>query len=301
MKKRPAAPLPPLPGWQPPQNRARPGKPVLDLEKLNLGTTEIIRSPGGTEPKPGDLVKLLDVTGDDRLARTFTVVMGSTFLQPDFPPGEFVTGPVSGIIEFGNGAAFARLEFDIPFLSRIPSIPGPADGGIDNKFKSPYFSGTSVAVTGSAIRVFARNDNNLPPVRDPTVIIGVNPAIFGTVDPTVFAHVSYDPTFGGNRALYKSICVYGFNGASMAPNETAFIGIPPFAKEVSFLRRSVESTQLDITFLTFAGALQSGVHEVSPGSVGPLLIPPWANEIAIVNGSIGTDVLSLTAVFTLVV
>ena len=286
-----------FPEWRPPIDRNQPGKPVLDLEKLNLGTSQLVPAPGGNSPANGDLIKLLDVTGDDTMATAFTVIMGSTFLQPEFPVGKIVTGPLTGLVEFGNGAAFARVEFDIPYLSRIPQT---TEIDIDARFKSPYFSGVSINITGSAIRAYVRNDNNFPPVNDGTVIIGVDPSV--ATDPSAFAHISYKQTFGSNRALHKTIVIACQTGAPFPAANVGdiTIGVPPFSQSVRFPRRDIENTSLDVNFISFA-QISGQTYQIAPGSEGPLQIPPWCNEINVQNSSPVNDITSLMAVFELVI
>ena len=276
-------------------SRNQPGKAILDLEELNLGVSGIIAAPGGPTPRMGDVTKLLDVTGDGRRARTMTVMMGQSFQQPSFPPNTRISGPLTGIVEFGNGAVFSRVEFDIQEISRMPDINVPPSG-LDPVFKSPYFSGTALTVPGSAARVYARNDNNFPPLNDPSQIIGLAD---GFIDPTVFAHISYGETFGGNRNLTKTIYVVRTGTNPLTPNSALTVGIPPFAQTVSFFRSPAETTTLGISFLSF-GSAASGTFAVPVSSIGTIRIPGgYAGAILIQNTTGAVNIDALQAVFEL--
>jgi hypothetical protein len=127
----------------PPGYASNPAPPVLPL----IGT--VIPQ---TNPE-----RILNLNaGGSAVGQTMTVAISATRLlqglqnpYPGFP------GPITGIVEFGNGGRFTRVEFDVPigpfaglFTSASSAIQ-PQDGVV------------IITVPAGALRVYARYDNLL--------------------------------------------------------------------------------------------------------------------------------------------
>jgi len=284
------------------------GPRTLDDGELNLGASQVIPVPIAhpfalTAVAPGNIVKLLDLSGDGRVGRTIVVTMGAMISAAEadqlFNPGSGstvrTTGPLTGIVEFGNGAVIAVAEFDIPPPSRLPTALSAFPGA----FKSSAFSGVSLTLPASALRVYARNDNNLACLFTTPVpgIIGSNNN--GDIDPTVFAHVNYGETFGANKHLRKTVWfVNGGSTDAFGVGAVTQAGIPPFAKSVWFPRDPLEGSTLTIQFLYgFNG--RSATYTIPVGSVGPLEIPPHTQLVSVAQAT--GSITSLAAVFDLAI
>lgn len=210
--------------------------------------------------------------------------------------------PLVGIVEWGNGAVTSRIEFDIPSPSRIPTnsfnastLTFPANQ------MSPRYSGVSFSVTGSVVRTFARNDNNLSPVvpyvtPGTQVFQGVNVTRPDTLaTPTVFVHASYGSSAGAiNARLYRSILLdtyYLWLGRNVAG-----CGIPPFAKRVYISRcgttpyTGYQSTPAPSVTVRFFSNIPSsdanlclGMYSIPFGEQGVLEVPPGAMSLFVTS------------------
>jgi hypothetical protein len=257
---------------------------VLDQYELNLGQSAKIARPAVAEVAMGDPVRLLDLRGDSEVAEVFTVCMGATLNDPEafaVDATHQITGPLTGIVEFGNGSGQARVEFDIPPPSRFPFNPVAAGvPGVYRRYSLAWRSGVSLAVPASAIRVMARNDNNMPVLTSPATIYGVSNV--GDIDPVVFAFASRFGTYGStSRNLRKSVLV-----GSLQVNESTAdycpIGIPAFAKQCVLHRTDPALTALQLSFYTAGGILLS-TYNFATNQWGPVDVPAWADYCYLTN------------------
>jgi hypothetical protein len=99
-------------------------------------------------------------------------------------PNPGYAGPVTGIVEFGNGGRFTRVEFDVPV--------GPYAGYFIQAANAldPQAGGAIITVPTSVIRAYARYDNLLMA------------PLLNTSPPVTLAHVTGRNTWGpgGPRA-----------------------------------------------------------------------------------------------------
>jgi hypothetical protein len=234
---------------------------------------------------------MLDLTADGKFGEIVDVTVGQEITQPGVTATN-LTGPITCICQFGNGAATATMEFDVPAASITPTFIASFPNGM----KNPPRSGAGVSLPAGSLRVFFRNDNNMLPAFPGGTIIGNTLAPSSLVNPTCFAFVDYGTTFGG-RQLRKSICVS--NNSAMAVGNTAFIGIPAFARRMYLYRDSLDTTTFSIFFNAGGLALgQSGPFVLGPGVFGPIVIPPPASDVGITYvATVGTNVVN--AVFEL--
>jgi hypothetical protein len=232
------------------------GGALLDDSDQNIGNAAVLVP----YPDPNALVAVnTPITNPPRIifldalsptARTATIALtASTILNP--PDLQTNAGPITGIVEFGNGAQFTRIEVDIP----IGPTRGFTAGGILN-FIEPEDGVTLVTVPAGTLRVYGRNDSKLivpnisgevgdigvggtPPVG--TALVPFANSVLAKVFATYFTTRTgwLQPTktnvIGRTASIVGSTIIY-----TNSPG-TAFL-IPPLAKRFRVLRVSGAGT-----------------------------------------------------------
>lgn len=293
--------------------------PLLDQYDLNLGSTQKVPRPNRTNtPQAGALVRLLDINSEGRSGQVVTLTMGSLINDGEVAPGlAAISGPVTGIVEWGNGAASNRVEFDLPQPSRLlcdPFSPFTTNYSKD-LVTTPRQSGLTLTLTASSIRVFARNDANLPYTMQPSVVVCSDSNDL-LIDPTVFAFVGYGGGSGVLNALLRK-SIYLTPTATLAGVTSFVCSIPPFAKRVWFPRvgDSVSGdfwTDVDaappivVRFVanlsvSSAGAYTLGVYPVPTKDEGVLQVPPGASYLVVTLAASTAIPHDLLAIFELAI
>jgi hypothetical protein len=132
---------------------------LLDTDAdQNIGNGTIVQpqAGGATVIPQTNPERILMLSGPSGAGQTMSIALtasrivpGPNNLNPGFP------GPITGIIEFGNGGQTTRVEVDIPIGPFVGLIQGaspaiqPEDGGV------------IVTVPTGVLRVYARYDNLL--------------------------------------------------------------------------------------------------------------------------------------------
>jgi hypothetical protein len=108
--------------------------------------------------------RVLDLTADSKSGQMVTVAITAN-CTPTLPQGQsnnfqFIGGPATARIEFGNGAQFAAVEIDVPVtvnpaMYNNPNLPAAQGGNTSNE------GGTQISLPGGVLRVYGRNDSNL--------------------------------------------------------------------------------------------------------------------------------------------
>lgn len=186
--------------------------PLLNAAEQNIGNSEILQpQPGtvGTVIPQTNPPRILNLTGGSAVGQTTTVVMtASRILRGAQNPNPGFPGPITGIIEFGNGARFTRIEFDIPV--------GPFAGPFTEAAAAlePQDGMAIVTVPTGVLRAYARYDNLLlapilgtPVPGDPTV-----PAPMSQVEYTNSKGPPFYPVVGPGGPLQVDI-----NGTTVPP------------------------------------------------------------------------------------
>jgi len=142
------------------------GLKLLDDADNNIGNATVLQPiflpPGGplfVKKPSNDRARLLNLTSDSKFGQSITVIMtAARFLPPgqNTVPGNTHAGPITGIIEFGNGSQFSKVEFDIP----IGPFQGDEYFGINTAYEF-LDGGVAIQVPTGTLRVFARYDNAL--------------------------------------------------------------------------------------------------------------------------------------------
>lgn len=208
---------------------------LLNDADQNIGNQLTIKTPLATVPPminpPQNPDRLLNLNAASKSGQMMTVFIGAE-ASPDTPIGVPPSPFLTGIIEFGNGSRFTRLEMDIPlgpmqFKSAISQTPvAPQNGGI------------LVSVPAGTLRVYARSDGAL-----------ITPNVFGALPGPLSPPIG---EFPASDVLVTAFAGYFTRTAVYAPTKTLWLGkvialagvgfigqaysIPAFARTISILR-----------------------------------------------------------------
>jgi|WetSurMetagenome_2_1015567.scaffolds.fasta_scaffold25059_2 hypothetical protein len=219
----------------------------------NIGNSTTLRPQEGAatvipQTNPPRLVQLLGGSGAGQttsIIYTASRIVGQDNPNPGFP------GPVTGILEFGNGGRSTRVEFDVPV--------GPFVGTITTASNAvePQDGGAIVTVPTGVVRAYMRYDNLLlapllqqtPPV-SLAQLMGV--AVQGPGGPR--ANVPAEPLLGKAMVNYFSRhftktykTLYCYTGPAPVQVGIAYVyyALPAFTKSFRIVR--IPSTsQLDV-------------------------------------------------------
>lgn len=238
-------------------------------------------------------MRILDLRSDSNLAQYATI---SFSVLPTVENADVNTdapnraGPLLGIIEFGNGSGFSRVEVDIQ-RSASPYNGGSNAFGLSYNIGDPrtYFSppgGVSISVPASSLRVFARNDGNLRPCPNSRLLN--EPIVAATISPTakVMAHVAY-----GLRGIYEGATrtVWLIKTGTVAVSPAGFFSaIPPFARTLVIHRNPTATMGISYQFVVSQNATGGNLvyqqETIPAGTVSPVIqIPHGATSITVNN------------------
>jgi len=149
-------------------------KHLLDVDaEQNIGNSANLQPQDGNGPVGGTTIpqtnpeRLLQLSGPSKTAQTTSVVFTAARLTGAANnPSPGWAGPVTGIVEFGNGGRFTRVEFDVPVGPYIGALQGAASN------TEPQDGGVVVTVPTGVLRAYARYDNRLI-----QPILGSNPPV----------------------------------------------------------------------------------------------------------------------------
>jgi hypothetical protein len=137
---------------------------LLDNAEQNVGNSATLYpqvGPGGPLVDSGTVIpqsnpsRILQLSGPSSKGQTTSIVMTVTRLVGAQNPKPGYPGPITGIIEFGNGGRSTKVEFDIPVGPFIGSVLA-ADPASE-----PQDGGVIVTVPTGVLRAYARYDNLL--------------------------------------------------------------------------------------------------------------------------------------------
>ncbi len=239
------------------------GLKLLDDADNNVGNGTVLQPlflPLAGPPyikQPDDKrARLLNLTADSRYGQSVTIVMtAARILLPGQALAQTHVGPITGIIEFGNGSQFTKVEFDIP----IGPFAGSEFFGLDTAYAFQD-GGVSIQVPTGTLRVFARYDNALiTPIQAanspvygefPFVVpagagpFAPNPVLNDPAGPyplrtcvPVFVKAFTDYFGRIYSRLQKTLYLYiGEPAVASVTFATAPYAIPPFARAVKVVR-----------------------------------------------------------------
>ena len=223
--------------------------------------------------------RILQLSGPSKSAQTTSVVFTACRVAPGPQnPNPGYAGPVTGIVEFGNGGRFTRVEFDVPL--------GPYTGNFNGSLPStePQDGGTVITVPSGVLRAYTRYDTPLiqPNLGVPRALAqnlgvpfigpGGPELVSGVLTPAepvlVKAMAAYFTRHWAK--LYKTqYCYVGASGVAaqhiapifqpMGLNRGLYC-VPAFAKNVKVLRNPVSAAMVV--------DLYDGIFVGSPGDTG---------------------------------
>lgn len=283
---------------------------LLDDADQNIGNAEIINpqlAPTNfPETNPPRILNL------DALAKTgmMTTVSlsGSALVGNNAPiPGNSYGGPIIGIIEFGNGSVFTRVEVDVP-IGPITTAGFVAATNL----REPEDGVTILSVPTGTLRVYARNDANLLPTTVQGLTAGIpnggaNPSLQPSLDISlarsafVKAQADYHQRAAW-RAPTRTLTLFAQNpglGSQFTVNSfpTSYFSIPPLSKRVRLLRNAGFGIPVPSVTIEFLSPYLQTLDQASVGvgATSPFIDVPgqatWFNVLT------GAAVIHLAAQF----
>lgn len=248
------------------QGRARQDpRHLLDTQAdQNIGNGSIIQPQSGpatvipqTNPE-----RILMLSGPSNTGQTTSITLTAARIVGPNNPSPGLPGPITGIIEFGNGGQFTRVEVDIPIGPFAGLFIQAAQG------TEPQDGGVIVTVPTGVLRVYARYDNQFiqPALGTPTLSLAqIQGASFvGPGGPrTKTLPFGVQATFPPEPILTKAMAAYFsrhtsrvyrtqylyvadpttgvltrvlVSGAQGVPNVAVIYCVPPFARYLRILR-----------------------------------------------------------------
>ena len=264
------------------------------FKQTELGNTKdlpartfVVRDQAGNNPvETAREVKAIEIAFPDAMAREMTICVTDESVRREIGGNLQNTnaGPVVGIVEWGTGGHFSRIEFNVP-----PAFLWKQNGGIGAPVQGQ--NGVNLTVHGSSFRVLGRNDARLPPVNDADANIGNDrDAVFG-------AFISQNVIAKPCSPLQRAIIVVSGNGNSLAPAGGVSFGIPRYAKRVRFPRRPL-TEPINVTLNSEVSPGSFYTTAIGAGSEGQIEIAPIFNTVTVQNNG-AANISALTAVFDL--
>jgi hypothetical protein len=224
--------------------------------------------------------RVLNLTAESKSGQSITIVM--TAARQINQAG--VAGPVTGIVEFGNGTQNTRIEFDIPIGPYTGNFQAVAPG------TQPEDSGAVIQVPTGIVRAYTRYDDAYvtPQLQgyafggpgSGSFPLGLGAGPFGptfrqgSTPPTPLFSKAFANYFGRHHSkLYKSLYLYtgdrtGAVNVLFTDGGTPCVySIPPFAKSIQVVRipnTSVLNLTLSDQILFEAYSIPSGPSPIIP-------------------------------------
>ena len=254
----------------------------------NIGNSALL------QPQPGSVAttipatnpaRILQLNGPSKTAQTVSIVFTASRVVGQDNPNPGYAGPITGILEFGNGGRFTRAEFDIPVGPFLGNFQGAAASS------EPQDGGVIVTVPSGVLRAYARYDNLLVqpalglPTQSTAQLLGVpfvGPG--GPVAPTSPSPAPAEPVLVKAMAAYYTrhyakayktqYCYVGSPGfiAQLIPNGKAVYCVPAFARTVKLLRwNSNVGTAPSMTLQFYDGINFLEEVTIAAGAVSPTI------------------------------
>ena len=281
-------------------------KHLLDTNAdQNIGNSTILQPQagyGGTTIPQTNPARLLQLTGPSRTGQTTSVVFTASRIVGADNPRPGLPGPITGIVEFGNGARFTRAEFDVPI--------GPYLGWQGNPIAStePQDGGVVVTVPTGVLRAYVRYDNLLiqPLLGLPTTNLAdsLHVPLVGPGGPNSLLNAPAEPVLAKSMAafytrhyskLYKTNYLYvGDHGvaAQQIPSGT-LVCIPPFARAVKVLR--TDSTSMPSMTINLWDGAHITERIVIPAGSSPSIEISGNVNVVEVKSTANTDTVTFLA------
>ncbi len=308
----------------------RESKHLLDNSEQNIGNSEIIFpqvGPGGPTVASGTTTpqtnppRILQLNGPSQKGQTTSIAMTANRIVGDQNPTPGYPGPITGIIEFGNGGRSTKVEFDIPVGPFIGNVQAAAPAS------EPQDGGVIVTVPTGVLRAYARHDNllisptlntlgNLPlallqgatfigpggpiglPVPPPNNYYPAEPVIAKAMAAYFSRHTStvyktlylYQGALGGGGAVRITVS----NAPAPAPLGAVYYCLPAFTRSVKVLRLPITTA---LTCQLSNGIYNIDEFAIAAGASAPVIpVIGGENIITIVsNTAAAADQVSFLA------
>jgi hypothetical protein len=298
------------------------GVKLLDDGENNVGNAQIIQPQilpttapltQFTTQKQEGPPRLLNLTATSRTGQSVTIVM--TAARNNNTTG--AVGPLTGIVEFGNGTQFTRVEFDIPigpyqgsFLGTIPGTQPEDSGAViqvptavvrayaryDNAYITPDMTGVAYGAPGSSAFPLTPGAGPFGP--------NINGHTFGgiPIPPAALQVKAFANYFGRHFSkLYKTQYIY--IGDKTIPiifnaNTSTIWAIPPFAKSVQVVRTpntsAMSITLFDQIAIGSGAATPAEFQEIYavPANSNPVIPISGNNNAIAVSSATNADTVS---------
>ena len=199
--------------------------------------------------------RILQLSGPSKRAQTTSIVFTASRVVGANNPNPGYAGPITGILEFGNGGRFTKVEFDVPLGPFLGTFQGAAAAS------EPQDGGVIVTVPTGVLRAYARYDNLLvqPLLGLPTQSMAQNlkvpfvgpggpilppapPAQQAPAEPVLIKAMAAYYTRRSAKVYKTQYCYVGAPGtpSQVIPNIT--VCIPAFARSVKVLRNPITAS-----------------------------------------------------------
>jgi len=263
--------------------------PLLKNAEQNIGNSVTLLPQSGPatvtpQTTPGVGPRLIQLAGGSAAGQTTSVVLTASRILGVSPPG--TGGPVTAILEFGNGGRSTRAEIDIPMG---PYVAGSIIAGVSSA-QEPQDGGIIITVPTGVLRIYARYDNQF-----------IQP-ILGTNPPQSIAQVLGVPFLGpsgvipSEPVLVKAMTAYFTRHFSRAyrtqycyrgPLASIPVQLPPNRFTIPAFAQFVKTLRSPITALTVNIYDSFGNHldqvAVPAGESPDIELTGTAHSVEIVN------------------
>jgi len=136
-------------------------KPILQDAEQNIGNSEVIYPQAGPAAGSATTIpqkspaRIIQLSAGSAAGQTTSVIVTATRLPRNKNPTPGFPGPITGIIEFGNGGRSTSMEFDVPMGPFIGSVTAAAEA------TEPRDGIAVITVPTGVIRLYARYDSLL--------------------------------------------------------------------------------------------------------------------------------------------
>jgi hypothetical protein len=253
----------------------------------NIGNGVIIQPQltGPTVIPQSNPDRLLALSGPSGTGQTTSIVMTASRMVGASNPAPGFPGPITGVVEFGNGGQFTKAEVDIPLGPFVGEFQSAATA------TEPQDGGIIVTVPTGVLRVYARYDNCLiqpllqvAPSQSLAQFLGV--PFLGPGGPVAQPHLIIPPepvqakamaayySRHTSRAYRTHYCYVGDNSTgvpiAISPSGRgvpAWYCVPPFARSVKVLHMPAPggSANLTVDLYDNTGNLLEGPISVPTG------------------------------------
>ena len=282
-------------------------KHLLDTDAdQNIGNSILLQPQQGataTTIPATNPDRILQLNGPSKTAQTVSIVFAASRVVGAQNPNPGYAGPITGILEFGNGGRFTRVEFDIPLGPYLGTFQGAAASS------EPQDGGVIVTVPSGVLRAYARYDNLLIqpflglPSRSIAQALGVPfvgpggpvlppapPAQQAPAEPVLVKAMAAYYTRHFAKSYKTQYCYVGSPGTPLAIVGNATFCIPAFARTVKLLRNPISASFT----LHFSDGINPAIDEIVVPSGQSPTIEIVGNETTItVSSTNGVSLLAL--------